>query len=195
MYKALGWLLAEGWMTPVDGLQCKETKQAIQTHEKPRREELQHKMTRYVPEMQTTPEIANLWPRHSNWTFNNISDVINVSSMQLRSRPRPYLHTTQSNRQPSVGSERVRRSPMFCVQYLGDFSTDSNHRPTDMHSVILSQISIRGIWYSAATVNPTQRLPLTVGLLRSPLCRRGSWPKIWVAKKEPGIVFSYEVLP
>ena len=95
----------------------------------------------------------------------------------------------QSNRQPSVGSERVRRSPMFCVQYLGDFSTDSNLRPTNMHSEILSQISIRGIWYSAATVDPTQRLPLTVSLLRSPLCRRGVGQKFGSPKKNPEMCF------
>ena len=145
--------------------------------------------------MQTAPEIANLWPRHSNWTFNNITDVIGGPTMQLRSRTRPYLQPRNPIASHLVGSERVRRSPMFCVQYLGDFSTDSNLRPTNMHSEILSQISIGGIWYKAATVDPTQRLPLTVRLLRSPLCRRGSWPKIWVAKKEPGKVLSDEVLP
>ena len=101
----------------------------------------------------------------------------------------------QSNRQPSVGSERVRRSPMFCVQYLVDFSTDSSLRPTNMYSELLSQISIRGIWYNAATVDPTQRLPLTVSLLRSPLCRRGVGQKFGSPKKNPEMVFSDEVLP
>ena len=153
------------------------------------------KMTQYVPEMQTTPEIANLWPRHSNWTFNNIADVIGGPTMQLRSTTRPYLHPTAI------------QSPAICR--FRACSTESNvlrpvswrflhqFQPSTHQYALCNNISNINPWYlvqrryrepNATVATHRQSSPISIVPPRS-------WPKIWVAKKEPGNVFSDEVLP